>query len=132
MVAHLRAGRHSAILLVASFVRDVVFGGLVLGLKFAGFDLVDITPDPRFAGFDRANQGMFHFLEMLGGMLVFRRVTTAHVSAGEAQAKVNPGVAHLHAFFADVRFAGFDLDLIEVRTSVVHIGVSTNYSFRVK
>jgi len=107
-------------------------GGSVLGLEFARFDLVDITPDPRFARFNRANQRMLHFLEVFGRMLVFRRVTTTYVPARQAQAQVYPGVAHLHALFADVRFGGFDLDLIEVRTSVVHMGVSRKYSFRVK
>jgi hypothetical protein len=107
-------------------------GGSVLGLKFAGFDLVDITPNPRFARFDRANQGVLHFLEVLGRVFVFRRVATPYVTAGKAQAKVNPGVAHFHAFFADVRFGCFDLNLVEVRTSVVHDGVSRKYPFRVK
>src|SRR5215472_17493271 len=94
MVAHLRACCHSAILLV---VRYVVFGACALGPKFPRFDLVDITPDPRFAWFDRADQGMLHLLKMLGRMLVFRRIATAHVAAREAQAQVHPCVSGLNA-----------------------------------
>jgi hypothetical protein len=75
---------------------------------------------------------MFHFLEVLGRMLVFRRVATAYVAAREAQAQVNPSVAHLHAFFADM-FAGcLDFDLIEVCASVAHMGVSRKHCVPVK
>ena len=96
---------------------------LDLGLELSRLDLVDITPDPRFARFDRANQRMLHFLEVLGRMFVLRRVATTYVSARETQAQMNPGVSHLHALFADVRFGCFDLDLIEVCASVVHSDV---------
>jgi len=67
---------------------------------------------------------MFHFLEVLGRMLVFRRVAAAYVAAGEAQAQVHPSIAHLHAFFADTLAGCLDFDLIEVRASVMHIDVS--------
>ena len=110
----------------------MVFGVWVLGLKFAGFDLVDITPDPRFTRFDRADQRVFDFLEVLCRVLVFRRVTAPYVSAYKTQSKVDPSVSHFHALFADMRFGGFDLDLIEVCASVVHIAVSRKHSFPVK
>src|SRR5690242_8079818 len=129
MVAYLRACCHSAILLV---VRNVVLGAWASGLKFPGFDLVDITPDPRFAWFNRADQGVLDFLEVFGRMLVFRRIATAHVAAREAQAQVHPRVSGLNALFADVRFSCFDLDLVEVGASVVHIGVSRKHSVSVK
>jgi hypothetical protein len=38
--------------------------------KFAGLDLVHITPDPAFSRLDGANQRMLGFVKMLGGMLV--------------------------------------------------------------
>jgi hypothetical protein len=130
MVAHLRALRLSSILLVALFGMSCY--AAVLGLEFAGFDLVDITPDPRFARFNRANQRVLYLLKVLGRMLIFRRITTAYVSAYEAQAQVHPGVSGFHALFADVRFRCFDLDLVEVCASVVHIDVSRKHSFPVK
>jgi len=39
-------------------------------------------------------------MEVFAGVLVFGGITAADVSAFEAQAKVNPGVAHFQAFFA--------------------------------
>jgi hypothetical protein len=36
---------------------------------------------------------------MLGGVFVLRRIATTHVSATQAEPQVNPGVAHLQAFF---------------------------------
>jgi hypothetical protein len=39
-------------------------------------------------------------MEVFGGVLVFGGITAADVSAFEAEAKVNPGVAHFQAFFA--------------------------------
>ena len=115
--------RHSAILLVR-IVWDLVFVSLVLGLKFSGFDLIDITPDPRFARFDRAYQRVLYFLEVLGSVFVLRRVATPYVAAREAQAQVNPSVTHLHAFFADMLAGCLDFNLIEVCASVMHGGVS--------
>ena len=67
---------------------------------------------------------MLYLLEMLGGMLILGRIATAYVPTYEAQAQVHPGVSGFHALFADMRFGGFNLDLIEVCTSVVHIDVS--------
>lgn len=118
-----------AVLLVASCPVGAAIDGLVSDLEFAGFNLVDITPYPRLTWFDRTNQGMLHLLEMLRRMLVFRRVAAAYVSADKTQSQVNPSVSHFHALFADVRFGCFNFDLIEVRASVVHIGVARKYSF---
>jgi hypothetical protein len=39
-------------------------------------------------------------MEVFGGVLVFGGITAADVSAFEAEAKVNPSVAHFQAFFA--------------------------------
>src|SRR5205807_9542121 len=41
-----------------------------------------------------------------GGVLVLRRVAAADVAALEAEAEVDPGVAHLQAFLAAVRRVG--------------------------
>ena len=60
-----------AVLLVASCPVGAAIDGLVLDLEFAGFNLIDITPDPRLAWFDRANQRMLDLLKVFGRMLVF-------------------------------------------------------------
>jgi hypothetical protein len=53
-------------------------------------------------------------LEVLGRVLVFRRVTAAYVAANEAKAQVDPGVAEFHAFSANVYIGGAEFDLIGV------------------
>ena len=37
---------------------------------------------------------------MLGGVLVLRRITAAHVAAAKTKPKMDPSVAHLQTFFA--------------------------------
>ena len=64
------------------------------------FDFVDVAPTPGFAGLERTHDGVFRAMEVFGGVLVFGGITAADVSAFEAEAKVNPGVAHFQAFFA--------------------------------
>jgi hypothetical protein len=87
-----------------------------LGGEFTGFDLVDVTPDPGLAGLDRAHHGMLGVVEMLGRVFILRRVATGGISADEAHAQVNPGVAGFDAIFADM-FIGFSyFDLIEMGT----------------
>jgi hypothetical protein len=56
-------------------------------------------------------------MEMLGGVLILRRVAAADVAAFQTQAQVNPGVAHFQAFLAAVRVRFHRTDLIEVRAS---------------
>lgn len=57
---------------------------------------------------------MFGVMEVLGGVFVPGRIAAAHVPALETQAQMNPGVAHLQAFFASFA-GGFDIaDLIQV------------------
>jgi hypothetical protein len=57
-------------------------------------------------------------MEMLGGVLVFRGIAAAHVAAGQAQAQVYPGVAHLQAFLAAARVRLDVVNLIGMRASV--------------
>jgi hypothetical protein len=57
---------------------------------------------------------MVDVAKVFGGMFVLGRVTATDVAAGHAQAQVNPGVAELYAFFADVRFGGGDFNLVEM------------------
>lgn len=46
------------------------------------------------------------------GVLVLRRVAAADVAALEAEAEVDPAVAHLQALFAAIRRIGFALVLV--------------------
>jgi hypothetical protein len=64
------------------------------------FDLIDVTPAPILARFDRLHDGMFGPVKMLRGVFVFRRIAASHMAAFQAHSEVNPGVTHLQAFFA--------------------------------
>ena len=46
---------------------------------------------------------MAHAAKMLGGMFIFRRIAASDVAADQAQAQMDPAVAHLNAFGANVR-----------------------------
>jgi hypothetical protein len=63
-------------------------------LREVEFDLVDVTPAPGFAGFERTHDGVFRAMEVFGGVFVFRRIAAADVSTFEAQTKMDPGIAH--------------------------------------
>jgi hypothetical protein len=83
-------------------------------------DFVHIAPHPGFAGLNGTNQWMLRLVEMFGGVLVFRRVATTHMSTDQTQAQVNPGIAKLYAFSAYMRGRRSDFDLIEVRAFCRH------------
>jgi hypothetical protein len=72
------------------------------------------------------------FVEMLGGVLVLRRVTTAHVPANETHAQVHPGVAGFYAVFADVRVRLCELDLVQVYAFCRHPSLQKISRLRVK
>jgi hypothetical protein len=59
---------------------------------------------------------MFAAMEVFRCVLVLRGVTTADVSAFQAETQVDPGVTGLKAVFADVFVGTGELDLIEVTT----------------
>ena len=88
--------------------------------KFAGFDLVDITPDPRLPRLVGTDERVLGSVEMFSGMFVFGRVATAHMSTSEAQAQVNPGVARLNAVLTDMLISFFDFDLVQVGACFRH------------
>ena len=64
--------------------------------------LVDVAPHPCFARFNRADKRVLGLMEVLSGVFVLRRVTAAYMAAFETKAQVNPGIARLHALFANV------------------------------
>jgi hypothetical protein len=61
--------------------------------------LINVAIPPVFSRLERANHRMLARVIMLGGVFVLRRIATTHVSATQAEPQVNPGVAHLQAFF---------------------------------
>jgi hypothetical protein len=89
-------------------------------LDFAGFHLVDVAPNPGFPRFNGAHERVMNFVEMLGGVFILGRVATTDLSAGQAHPQMDPGVAYLHAFFADMLARFLDFDLVEVRTFIWH------------
>jgi hypothetical protein len=74
--------------------------GRRFGLGKVEFDVVDVTPTPVFAGFERTHDGMLGAVEVLGGVLVFGGVAASDVAALHAQAEMHPGIAHFQALFA--------------------------------
>jgi hypothetical protein len=59
-------------------------------------------------------------VKMLGGVLVLGRVATAHMSAGETQAQMNPGIASFNTVLAYMLVRRFDFDLVQVLAFVGH------------
>jgi hypothetical protein len=85
------------------------------GDELAWLEFIDVAPDPGFSRFNRANERVFSLMEVLRSMLVFRRVTAAHVSTNQAQPQMDPGIASLGALFADVLTGLPNFNLVEVR-----------------
>jgi hypothetical protein len=75
------------------------------------FEFVDVAPAPGFAGFEGFHDGVLGLMEVFGGVFVLGGITAADVAALEAQAQVDPSVAHFQALLAaaGVRFDGANL-----------------------
>ena len=63
-------------------------------------DLVHVAPGPSIAGHDRAHDRMAGFVEMLCGVLSWRRIATADVAAGHTLAQRYPLSSLFEAFLA--------------------------------
>jgi hypothetical protein len=77
-------------------------------------DLVYIAPGPILARLNRPHEGVLGGVKMLGRVFVFGRIAAAHVAAAQAQAQMNPGIAHLEAFLASAGVRLHVLNLVEV------------------
>src|SRR4051794_25193183 len=87
-------------------------GGVGRGLEH---QLVGVAPAPVLSLLKAADNGVMRTIEVLGGVLIRRRVTAADVAAGEAQSQVDPPSIGLEALFAAIRSAGSDrMDLVEM------------------
>jgi hypothetical protein len=103
---------------VAEFIAE--HSGRHSSHKFAGFDLVHITPNPAFSRLDGTNQRVLRFVEMFGGMLVLGRIAAAYVPTNETQAQVNPRIAGLNTLLTHVFIRFSYLDLVKMRTFFRH------------
>jgi hypothetical protein len=88
--------------------------------EFHGLDFVHVAPGPCLAGLNRSHQGVLTTVEVLRGVLIFRRVAAADVSAFEAHPQVNPRVSGFYAVLANALVGLGKLDLIEVRAFERH------------
>lgn len=67
---------------------------------------------------------MFYQMKVPGSVFVFGRIAASHVPASQTQAEMNPRIAHLHAFFADVGGGVPDFDLVEMSALLSHASLS--------
>ena len=81
---------------------------------------IDKTPAPILPRLDRLHDRMLCLVEMLGGMLVLRRIAAAHVAAATAETQMDPGVAHFEAFLAAMGSRPDVAHLIEMCASTLH------------
>jgi hypothetical protein len=63
---------------------------------------------------------VFGGVEVFGGVFVFGGVAAADVSAGKAEAQMDPTIAHFEALFAAFCFGLYLFDLIEMRALIGH------------
>lgn len=63
-------------------------------------DLVDVAPAPVLARLRAHDEGVVRRSEVLAGVLVLRRVTTSHTTAGEAHPQVEPRITNCETFLA--------------------------------
>jgi hypothetical protein len=85
---------------------------------------VDEAPTPVFARLERAHEGVGCRMKMLRGVFVLGGIAAAHVAADQAQAQVNPSVAHSQTLLASICMRLDILDLIQVRALVHEVPLS--------
>jgi hypothetical protein len=91
------------------------------GQQLGEHQFVDVAPAPIFAGFKGLDDGMLRLVEVASGVLVFRRIATAHVAALETQAQMHPVIAHFQALFATIAAWFHVPDLFDVSTCLLRL-----------
>ncbi len=81
-------------------------------------DLIDVAPAPVLARLKRLHDWMFRAMEMLRGVLVFRRVTATNVTAFQTKAQVYPAITRLQALLASPCVRSDLLNLVEMFTGL--------------
>jgi hypothetical protein len=66
-------------------------------------DFVEVAPHPIFTRLQGSDNRMLRRVKVLGGVFVLGRIATADVAAFQAQPQMDPGIAHLEAFFTTGR-----------------------------
>src|SRR6266849_7701666 len=82
---------------------------------------VDVTPTPVLTRLEGLDNRVVGRVEMPGGVLVLRIVTAAHMSTGEAEAQVYPGISHFQTVLTSLGARCDVLYLIKMRTSLCHV-----------
>jgi hypothetical protein len=85
-----------------------------VAIQFAGHGLVDVAPDPRLSRFDGTNKRVLAVMEVLGCVLVFRRVATSYFPALKTQPQMDPGVAGFYAVFTNMFVSAGEIDLLHM------------------
>lgn len=80
-----------------------------------------ITPSPVLARLGGDDHRMTRTVKVLGGVLVLRAIAAVHPTAGLAGTQVNPGVALLHTFLADIFVRSAYLSGIKMRARGVSV-----------
>jgi hypothetical protein len=78
--------------------------------------LINVTPEPIFAGLERLHQRMVSRMEVPASVLILRRVTTANVSTGEAEAQMYPGITRFQTILTATSVRRDLTYLAEMRT----------------
>jgi hypothetical protein len=68
---------------------------------------------------------MFGLVEMPCGVLVFGRVTTAHMATFHAQSEMHPAIAHFQALFATFGVRRYLMDVTHMRASAHYLPPET-------
>src|SRR5690606_4627727 len=116
----LRANSFSARFSPESSARSRVYTSTRLCIRALQKRLVDETPTPALARFDRGDDRMCRRVEVLPCVTVLGAVATAHVAARAAKAQVHPRVADREAFFTAVRIRSIRFDRIEMCATSAH------------
>lgn len=69
------------------------------GVGYRQLQLIDVTPHPTFAGLERGHHRVMGSVEVFCCVVPWRAVTTADVSAREAETQVKPARTSLQTFF---------------------------------
>ena len=75
-------------------------------LRHVQIYLIDVTPGPPFTWLERGHNRMGRVREMFRGMAIGRAVTTADMTAGQAETEMHPGRSKLQAFFTTLSASG--------------------------
>ena len=78
--------------------------------------LINVTPTPVIAGFDRLHDGVPCIAEMIGGVVALGGITATHVAANQAHSQLHPFFSQLQALFAAVSIRLHRSRLIQMRT----------------